>query len=115
MRDLLKTLIINGKPFSPLIQLLLVYVDIKSEPLIYKSSIHETNTGFYCDFTIDDYPCKFVLDAYLGISLTHTLTGSHVQTGNCYEVWQKLLEMHFDIFGLIEKGLAIDINTLKNA
>jgi len=25
----------------------------------------------------------------------------------------KLLEWHFDIFGLIEKGLAIDINTLK--
>jgi hypothetical protein len=26
---------------------------------------------------------------------------------------QKLLQLHFDIFGLIEKGLAIDINTLK--
>jgi hypothetical protein len=26
---------------------------------------------------------------------------------------QKLLEWHFDVFGLIEKGLAIDINTLK--
>ena len=24
-----------------------------------------------------------------------------------------LLEWHFDVFGLIEKGLAIDINTLK--
>lgn len=30
-----------------------------------------------------------------------------------YRVIQKLLEWHFDIFGLIEKGLAIDINTLK--
>jgi len=26
---------------------------------------------------------------------------------------QKLLEWHFDVFGLIEKGLAIDINTLN--
>lgn len=26
---------------------------------------------------------------------------------------QKLLELHFNIFGLIEKGLAIDINTLN--
>lgn len=25
----------------------------------------------------------------------------------------RLFEMHFDVFGLIEKGLAIDINTLK--
>lgn len=28
-------------------------------------------------------------------------------------ITQKLLEWHFDIYGLIEKGLAIDINTLK--
>ncbi len=27
-----------------------------------------------------------------------------------YEVVTKLLELHFDIFGLINKGLAIDIN-----
>ena len=31
-----------------------------------------------------------------------------------YQVIQKLIEWHFDIFGLIEEGLAIDINTLKN-
>ena len=29
-----------------------------------------------------------------------------------YYEWCYLLEEHFDIFGLIEKGLAIDINTL---
>lgn len=28
--------------------------------------------------------------------------------------WFKLFEWHFDVFGLIEKGLAIDINTLEN-
>lgn len=31
-----------------------------------------------------------------------------------YEILSKLLEWHFDIFGLIEKGLAVDINTLKD-
>lgn len=30
-----------------------------------------------------------------------------------YKVFIKLLELHFDVFGLIEKGLAIDINTLN--
>jgi hypothetical protein len=30
-----------------------------------------------------------------------------------YESFQLLLQWHFDVFGLIEKGLAIDINTLK--
>lgn len=28
-------------------------------------------------------------------------------------VYEKLLEWHFDVFGLIDKGLAIDINKLK--
>ena len=30
-----------------------------------------------------------------------------------YEFWQILFENHFDLFGLIEKGLAVDINTIK--
>ncbi len=29
------------------------------------------------------------------------------------EVWQELFKWHFDVFGLIEAGLAIDMNTLK--
>jgi len=31
-----------------------------------------------------------------------------------YWEYEFLIENHFDVFGLIEKGLAIDINTLKN-
>jgi hypothetical protein len=31
-----------------------------------------------------------------------------------FTIVQKLIEWHFDIFGLIEAGLAIDINTLKS-
>ena len=34
----------------------------------------------------------------------------HVQ----YKVINVLFELHFDVFGLIEKGLAIDINTIKS-
>jgi hypothetical protein len=30
-----------------------------------------------------------------------------------YEVWIEYVKEHFDVFGLIEKGLAIDINTLN--
>lgn len=30
-----------------------------------------------------------------------------------YYIIQQLLEWHFDIYGLIEKGLAIDVNTLN--
>lgn len=34
-------------------------------------------------------------------------------TGLVYDQVQKLFEMHFDVVGLIDAGLAIDINTLK--
>ncbi len=30
------------------------------------------------------------------------------------QAYEKLLKEHYDVFGLIEKGLAIDINTLKH-
>lgn len=30
-----------------------------------------------------------------------------------YFIFENLSELHFDIFGLIEKGLAVDINTLS--
>lgn len=30
-----------------------------------------------------------------------------------YSDMEKLFENHFDVFGLIEKGLAIDLNTIK--
>lgn len=33
---------------------------------------------------------------------------------NRYWVIDKFFEWHFDVFGLIEKGLAIDINTINN-
>lgn len=32
-----------------------------------------------------------------------------------YEMFQKLFEWHFDVFGLIPRNLAIDINTIKIA
>ena len=30
-----------------------------------------------------------------------------------HDFWEELYHYHFDVFGLIEKGLAIDINTIK--
>jgi hypothetical protein len=39
--------------------------------------------------------------------------GNPIYLSGGYDEIQKLLEWHFDIFGLIEAGLAIDINTLE--
>ena len=32
-----------------------------------------------------------------------------------YQFIERMIELHFDVFGLIEKGLAIDINTLPQS
>jgi hypothetical protein len=63
---------------------------------------------------------KFVPVKHKDIKTTSTL--KHVAKYNFdykelnfarWDVIQKLFEWHFDVFGLIEKGLAIDINTLN--
>jgi hypothetical protein len=63
---------------------------------------------------------KFVPIKHKDIKTTSTL--KHVAKYNFdykelnfarWDVIQKLFEWHFDVFGLIEKGLAIDINTLN--
>ena len=43
--------------------------------------------------------CEYIIEADIDIDLSY------------YE-WCYLLENHFDVFGLIKKGLAIDINTI---
>ena len=57
------------------------------------------------DLTIEDaYHCDYPDEGHLERSL---------QSGHApYFVWLELVKEHFDVFGLIEKGLAIDINTL---
>ena len=42
----------------------------------------------------------------------HLITSIKTQKVN-HNIWQFLLEHHFDVFGLIEKGLAIDINKIN--
>lgn len=49
----------------------------------------------------------------LGFSL-EVYVSSFFWTGTSYEEISKLFEHHFDVFGLINEGLAININYLKN-
>lgn len=50
---------------------------------------------------------------YLKDEIIETLTLDKEPYYINYGYATKLIEWHFDLFGLIEKGLAIDINTLK--
>lgn len=55
---------------------------------------------------------KFVPKEYLQYNYIGESIGMNVATFS-HRLVQKLLEWHFDIYGLIENNLAIDINTLK--
>ncbi len=58
------------------------------------------NNGFYIESYDSGYRFDYASTDYLIVP-------------NQLEMFQKLYEWHFDIFGLIEAGLAIDINTIK--
>ena len=83
LSDLTKEIEVNGEKFVP-INLL----EIDSSTVDFNSANNQPIIKLVdCEFI-------YVIDVYNNIT-------------------QKLLEWHFDVFGLIERGLAIDINTLE--
>jgi hypothetical protein len=89
LSDLTKEIEVNGERFVPLS----VLVE-KFRPLSRDLSIYLFNGSICIDIETEDY--SQTIDLFDG-----------------FLIIQKLIKWHFDIFGLIEKGLAIDINTLK--
>lgn len=51
---------------------------------------------------------------FFGLSFMDNYKETKLITRACFYGLESLIEKHFDIFGLIEKGLAVDINTLNN-
>lgn len=86
LSDLTKEIEINGEKFVPIDKI----HRIDSKVYIYKP------TNYDLEITIDTEDFSHEVDLYDG-----------------YLIMQKLFEYHFDVFGLIDKNLAIDINTLK--
>lgn len=134
LSDLARKVEINGEKFYPLAKLLeyqetnyfsecehlklvkfnencLISIDhnyydlLKKEDFIVKFISATSNGESIMTFTYDPDSRRFAMrDEYLKKPL-----------GIAYQLdmFQKLFEWHFDVFGLIEKGLAIDINTLN--
>ena len=77
---------------------------------------YKTNTAYkpilrpLSDLTDDQI---LELDNYHNFSIIHYSDIKTDPTRYPYTIVQKLLEWHFDVFGLIDAGLAIDINTLE--
>lgn len=81
--------------------------------------------GYYADLDIDISIYNSGNDNKndFGLSITYKLMGEVftdllINRGRTketpYHFFNWLIENHFDVFGLIEKGLAIDINTLNS-
>lgn len=104
--DLTKEIEVNGERIVPIVEL---------AKLFYKNVLSYIKVKTYSDFCdvmgMLTVKCYEEDDKYsCGSYFIHT--DSYINK-NEYRVIQKLLSWHFDINGLIEKGLAIDINTLK--
>lgn len=65
-----------------------------------------------CEILIGGLTFYFQYDYEYNIFVMRDINRKHVAFLNQIELFQKLFEWHFDVFGLIERGDAIDINTL---
>lgn len=106
LKDLANEIEINGNAFYPLGSLL-----VQKYP---KWFVENNGSAKYTHITID-FSGRFAT-AFLTYQATHKIQIDSTYIKNTsYLVFQKLLEWHFDVFGLIEKGMAIDINDVSLA
>jgi hypothetical protein len=81
-------------------------IEVNGEKFVLLSSLEETFRPSTRDLSIFLFNGKICIDIE---------TENYSQTIDLFDgflIIQKLLEWHFDIYGLIENGLAIDINTI---
>lgn len=93
LSDLTKEIEVNGKKFVPIVELLKII-----HPKDYNNEIVHSTVGF---------PSAWYKNNAL---LSQTIWTNDLDK-TPYWIIEKLLEWHFDVFGLIDKGLAIDMNT----
>lgn len=110
LSDLTKEIEVNRERFVPIISLSR-YVDNGHnhvDSAYHKSSNYITVLTQKCD-DVENVKFRFT---YEGISAIER-SGEAVSFVTYDKIKAKLYEWHFDIYGLIENGLAIDINTLN--
>lgn len=103
LSDLTKEIEHNGEKFVPMVELL---------KLAHESYYKEKIGTRYQEIEFEQTPIR--AKACFSFMATKDLELYTLMPWN-FPTWitQKLLSWHFDVFGLIEQGLAIDINTLE--
>lgn len=102
LSDLIKKIDVNGEKIIPIRELKSGGTD-KEE--VYAFEDFE-GTNYVCS---DNESHELVFNSNSGFNRRYNCESRQL---NSYPIYQKLFEWHFDVFGLIEKGLAIDFNTL---
>lgn len=130
LSDLTKEIEVNGEKFVPIVELFKMrtqylpdsidkyYIENDTAILKLQENTYPDGTISYCHFfeiDIDPEAINFSLATeYYKTDVDEIWKEEFGFIGNEFNMLQKLYEWHFDIYGLIEKGLAIDINTLDN-
>ncbi len=102
LSDLTKETEINGEKFVP--GLMLVDPECKDHAIMV--------CEFYNPFPHIPNHKKWVRVVHQDLGEVISININNIEHLR-HDVFKKLVEWHFDVFGLIAKGLAIDINTLK--
>lgn len=83
-------------------------------PLSDIRTFHDEDEGSLISilYNIAGLDIDFELDINIGDLCENS---NYLDIRKCYDTFQILLKYHFDVFGLIEAGIAIDINTISHA
>lgn len=101
LSDLTKEIEHNGEKFVPILRLAELNLRQFNWKMIFDSK-RAFSDKLYVEFYFNGKDFRCVNQQYDAVAQ------------NQFILFQKLFEWHFDVFGLIEKGLAVDINTLDN-
>jgi len=95
-------------------ELILSYNGIGEETVDIDESDFKPILRPLLDLVLDDFDVIYEneTDFESMVDLTNLDAESFLCTKFSYQFWEKLFENHFDVFGLIKYGLAVDINTI---
>ena len=136
LSDLTKEIEVNGERFVPMIKLLYLYeTNFFHKEGKFKHVVFDINSIISCkhekyeSIKREDFIVNFPINtSNMGV-LIYSFTYDPELRRFSYrddtnrrplclafqlDLFEKLFEWYFDVFGLIEKGLAIDINTVNN-
>lgn len=120
LSDLTKEIEVNGKKFVPYVKLAEIEFQECStfdKYVFDEADAYPLSGNRYIEFIDSGNDCiQIVFSTFMQSFVFFNITQKLKITPCLYnkEMFQKLLEWHFDIHGLIKEGLAIDINTLKS-